>query len=60
VVDDEASDNHVLVVDVAFPLSRTWGVPVRAEFTCPDSRTIVMHITEGDGAESVAETRATP
>jgi Domain of unknown function (DUF5914) len=60
VVDDEASDEHVLVVDVAFRLSRTWGVPVRAEFTCPDSRTIVMHITEGEGAGSVVETHATP
>jgi hypothetical protein len=35
-------------------------VPVRAEFTCPDSRTIVMHITEGEGAGSVVETHATP
>jgi nitrite reductase/ring-hydroxylating ferredoxin subunit len=60
VVDDEASNEHVLVVDVAFRLSRTWGVPVRAEFTCPDSRTIVMHITEGEGAGSVVETHATP
>jgi hypothetical protein len=50
VVDDDASDDHVLVVDVRFRLSRAWGVPVRAEFTCPDSRTIVMDITEGEGA----------
>jgi len=60
IVDDEASNEHALVVDVAFRLSRTWGVPVRAEFTCPDSRTIVMHITEGEGAGSVVETHATP
>ncbi len=60
VVDDDASNDQVLVVDVAFRLSRTWGVPVRAEFTCPDSRTIVMHITEGEGAGSVVETHATP
>ena len=59
-VDDDASDDHVLVVDVTFRLSRTWGVPVRAEFTCPDRRTIVMHITEGEGAGSVVETHATP
>jgi hypothetical protein len=39
---------------------RTWGVPVRAEFTCPDSRTIVVHITEGEGMGSVVETHATP
>jgi hypothetical protein len=60
VVDDDASNDQVLVVDVTFRLSRTWGVPVRAEFTCPDSRTIVMHITEGEGAGSVVETHATP
>ena len=59
-VDDDASDDQVLVVDVTFRLSRTWGVPVRAEFTCPDSRTIVMHITEGEGVGSVVETHATP
>ena len=47
-------------MDVTFRLSRTWGVPVRAEFTCPDSRTIVMHITEGEGTGSVVETHATP
>ena len=48
VVDDDASNDHLLVVDVTFRLTRTWGVPVRAEFSCPDSRTIVMHITEGE------------
>jgi len=60
VVDDDASNDRVLVVNVTFRLSRTWGVPVRAEFTCPDCRTIVMHITEGEGAGSVVETHATP
>ncbi len=60
VVDDQASDEHVLVVDVTFRLSRTWGVPVRAEFSCPDSRTIVMHIVDGEGTGSVVETHATP
>ena len=59
-VDDDASDEHTLVVDVTFRLSRTWGVPVRAEFSCPDARTIVMRITEGEGAGSVVETHATP
>ncbi|GMA42079.1 hypothetical protein GCM10025883_41240 [Mobilicoccus caccae] len=47
VVDEDASDVHTLVVDVTFRLGRTFGVPVRAEFTCPDARTIVMTITEG-------------
>ena len=60
VVDDQASDEHTLVVDVTFRLSRTWGVPVRAEFTCPDTRTIVMHIVDGEGMGSVVETHATP
>src|SRR4051812_13920118 len=60
VVDDDASDETCLVVDVTFRLSRTWGVPVRAEFTCPDTRTIVMRIVDGEGAGSVVETHATP
>ena len=59
-VDDAASDEHRLVVDVTFRLSRTWGVPVRAEFSCPDARTIVMRIVEGEGTGSVVETHATP
>ncbi len=60
VVDDDASDDEVLAVDVTFRLSRNWGVPVRAEFFCPDARSIVMHIVEGEGARSVVETHATP
>ena len=60
VVDDQASDEHLLVVDVTFRLSRTWGVPVRAEFSCPDARTIVMRIVDGEGTGSVVETHATP
>jgi len=59
-VDDEASDDKVLVVDVTFRLTPRLGVPVRAEFACPDARTIVMTITEGEGAGSVVETHATP
>ena len=45
---------------MTFRLDRTWGVPVRAEFTCPDARTIVMTVTEGEGTGSVVETHATP
>lgn len=60
VVDDDASSDDCLVTDVTFRLDRTWGVPVRAEFTCPDARTIVMTVTEGEGAGSVVETHATP
>ncbi len=58
-VDDAASTDEVLVVDVAYRVSRSWGVPVRAEFACPDARTIVMTITEGEGTGSVVETHAT-
>ncbi len=58
-VDDSASSDEVLVVDVAFRVSKSWGVPVRAEFACPDARTIVMTITGGEGTGSVVETHAT-
>lgn len=59
-VDEAASSDEVLTVDVTFRLSRRWGVPVRAEFACPDARTIVMTIVDGEGAGSVVETHATP
>jgi hypothetical protein len=59
-VDDAASTDDRLVLDVAYRLGRTFAVPVRAEFTCPDSHTIVMTITEGEGVGSVVETHATP
>lgn len=54
---DEAGD--VFVVAVTFHVGRI-GVPVIAEFSCPEPRTIVMHIVEGEGAGSVVETHATP
>jgi len=60
VVDESASNDRVLTVDVMFRLSRTWGIPVRAEFFCPDARSIVMLIVDGEGAGSVVETHATP
>lgn len=60
IVDESASTDERLVTDVVFRLDRTWGVPVRAEFTCPDARSIVMTITAGEGAGSVVETHATP
>ena len=59
-VDDLASTDDRLVLDVAYRLGRTFAVPVRAEFTCPDSHTIVMTITDGEGTGSVVETHATP
>lgn len=48
------------LVDVTFRVARGLGVPVRAEFTCPGPRTVVMRILEGEGAGSVVETHATP
>ncbi|MGB7819233.1 MAG: DUF5914 domain-containing protein [Ornithinibacter sp.] len=59
-VDDDASTEDLLVLDVAYRLGHTFAVPVRAEFTCPDSHTIIMTITEGEGVGSVVETHATP
>jgi Domain of unknown function (DUF5914)/Rieske [2Fe-2S] domain len=36
------------------------GVPVIAEFSCPDARTIVMRIVDGEGSGSVVETHVAP
>ncbi|MFE1914657.1 DUF5914 domain-containing protein [Streptomyces anandii] len=54
----EAGDRFV--VDVSFRLTRRLVVPVRAEFTAPGPRTVVMRITHGEGEGSVVETHATP
>lgn len=59
-VDEGESTPDKLVLDVAYRLGRTFAVPVRAEFTCPDSHTIIMTITDGEGVGSVVETHATP
>jgi hypothetical protein len=53
-------DPDRMVVEVAFKVAGRWGVPVRAAFSCPEPRTVVMHIIEGEGAGSVVETHATP
>ncbi len=55
---DEAGDRFV--VDVTFRVGPRLGVPVRAEFFCPEPRTVVMRITDGEGRGSVVETHATP
>jgi hypothetical protein len=47
------------LVAVTFRVGRL-GVPVIAEFTCPERRTIVMRIIDGEGAGSVVETHAIP
>ncbi|WP_179809396.1 DUF5914 domain-containing protein [Nocardiopsis sinuspersici] len=53
-------DPDRMVVDVGFRVAGRWGVPVRAEFHCPEPRTVVMRIIEGEGLGSVVETHATP
>ncbi|MEU8633593.1 DUF5914 domain-containing protein [Amycolatopsis sp. NPDC048633] len=57
---DVAEEDDRFLVEVTFRLAGRWGVPVRAEFTCPEPRTVVMRITDGEGAGSVVETHATP
>jgi hypothetical protein len=57
-VDDPELDTFL--VDVTFRLGGPVGVPVRAEFSCPGPRTVVMRIVEGEGAGSIVETHATP
>ncbi|GGZ44822.1 (2Fe-2S) ferredoxin [Streptomyces bluensis] len=49
-----------LIVDVSFKVAGRLVVPVRAVFTTPDPRTVVMRITEGEGTGSVVETHVTP
>jgi len=48
------------VVEVAYRVVGSLGVPVVAEFGCPEPRTVVMTIVDGEGARSVVETHATP
>jgi nitrite reductase/ring-hydroxylating ferredoxin subunit len=55
----ESGDDR-FVVSVTFRVAPGLGVPVRAEFTCPEPRTVVMRIIEGEGLGSVVETHATP
>ena len=47
------------LVSVTFRMGH-FGVPVIAEFTTPEARTVVMRIIEGEGTGSVVETHATP
>lgn len=58
-VDVDETDDRFIVA-VTFRVTSRFGVPVRAEFTCPDPRTIVMRILDGEGVGSVVETHATP
>ncbi|MGX1274125.1 DUF5914 domain-containing protein [Streptomyces phaeoluteigriseus] len=55
-----AADADGFTVDVSFKLAGRLVVPVRAVFTAPEPRTVVMRIVEGEGRGSVVETHATP
>ncbi len=52
-------DDDRFLVSVTFRMGR-FGVPVIAEFTTPEARTVVMRIIEGEGTGSIIETHATP
>lgn len=56
---DATDDADRFLVAVTFKIGR-FGVPVIAEFTSPERRTIVMRIVDGEGTGSVVETHATP
>ncbi|HEY7278120.1 MAG TPA: DUF5914 domain-containing protein [Trebonia sp.] len=55
-----AGDADRFTVSVTFRVAPGLGVPVLAEFSCPEPRTVVMRITDGEGVGSVVETHATP
>ena len=57
--DDVPEELDRFLVAVTFRIGRL-GVPVIAEFTSPEPRTIVMRIVDGEGSGSVVETHATP
>ena len=57
--DDLAEDADRILVAVTFRIGRL-RIPVVAEFTCPEPRTIVVRIVDGEGTGSVVETHATP
>lgn len=57
---DVADEDDRFTVSVTFRVTPRLGVPVRAEFYCPEPRTVVMRILDGEGAGSVVETHATP
>ncbi len=50
-VDCAPADDRFLV-EVTFTVGKRLGVPVRAEFSCPDARTITMEVVDGEGTGS--------
>ncbi len=59
VLSSPSEEDDRFLVAVTFRMGRL-GVPVVAEFTSPEPRTIVMRIVDGEGTGSVVETHATP
>jgi hypothetical protein len=57
--DDLPENLDRFLVAVTFRIGRL-GIPVIAEFTSPEPRTILMRIIDGEGSGSVVETHATP
>ncbi|MDT0342825.1 DUF5914 domain-containing protein [Streptomyces litchfieldiae] len=53
-------EEDAFTVDVSFRVAGRLVVPVRAVFTAPGPRIVVMRITHGEGEGSVVETHATP
>ncbi|GAA3462669.1 DUF5914 domain-containing protein [Saccharothrix longispora] len=60
VLETPTEEDDRFLVEVTFKLVGKVGVPVVAAFTCPEPRTVVMHVVQGEGAGSVVETHATP
>jgi hypothetical protein len=58
--DRTGDEDDRFVVAVTFRVAGRIGVPVLAEFTSPEPRTVVMRIIDGEGTGSVIETHATP
>ncbi|MFF3754867.1 DUF5914 domain-containing protein [Streptomyces sp. NPDC002018] len=54
------SDHDGFTVDVSFKVAGRAVVPVRAVFSAPEPRTVVMRIIRGEGRGSVVESHATP
>ncbi|MGW9307469.1 DUF5914 domain-containing protein [Saccharomonospora azurea] len=59
-IPDAGNGRDRFTVDVTFRVGPRFGVPVVAEFTCPEPRTVLMRIVSGEGEGSVVETHATP
>ncbi|GHH86422.1 (2Fe-2S) ferredoxin [Streptomyces sulfonofaciens] len=55
-----ASWEDGFTVDVSFRVAGRLVAPVRAVFSTPEPRTVVMRITEGEGRGSLVESHATP